>query len=342
MKASPETLDLRLKALAPFVSGHWCSAEAFQRAMTIASHFPADFSTHFVLENRLNASEEVDLSLSSRMDHESAATWGLSDSFLENKHWQNLSTFHDAFRDKSAPYYINVIGAEFDEAAAQQSPPIPSVFFMLRNGKKGLQYHAGQKALTSRYVEDISRASLMLNGEGFSDALEERLHAILMAFRPTMYVFLTAFLLARHVDYLRICICINKAEDLTGFLKDIGWINETGALELAPFLAEQTSKLIVHLDVGKSLSPRIGFECYFEKDGVYEMPADFRAMLTSDMGCDPAQLGLLDNMQRQYYYQFPYTTHAAQLNLKPSHIKLSFDPARPPLVKSYLSLRTKS
>jgi hypothetical protein len=143
---------------------------------------------------------------------------------------------------------------EFDLADAAPLLPVPSVFF----GPQPLQAHTPHAWVTDTAIP-------LLRGAPLPAAIGRRLTHCVAALPGEAYVFQIGLMLARQVDAVRVCVRNLPAVHLEGYLHRIGW--DGAAAGLAPLvatLARLVDRLDLDLDVGDTVLPKLGLECYIQ------------------------------------------------------------------------------
>jgi hypothetical protein len=239
---------------------------------------------------------------------------------------------------------VHAIWLEFDLGAEPAGPSQPSIFV----GFAGAAKRAGYGPLVETAVAALQPGLL-------SPAFSLKLAACFAALPAGADLFSIGFMLARGYDRARVCIGHLPPGELLPYLHQVGWPGPwAAAADLVANLAPLVDEYGLALDLGDSLSPKLGVECYlFEpsprRESRWALLFDY---LIGTGCCAPAKAdALLRWPGRHFHGMTPaeiaeLRTNAPSLaprlqNLltrRISHVKLVLEPGQAPQAKAYLEL----
>jgi hypothetical protein len=260
MNATPlaNVLDLVVQ---PYVSPALIAPDNFTAIQTIARHLPSTLTTFFGFECRLGATAaptDFLLSVTPPTGRDVLAGQGaaLPTSWLQHPVWQHLGTFARRWADPDAVLHraVNNVWLEFDLADSPTDLPVPSVFF----GPQPLRAHAPHAWVGATAIP-------LLRGIPLPAAMVRRFEHCCAALPGEAYVFQIGLMLARQVDVVRVCVRNLPAAHLGAYLQRIGWDGAAAGLSsLVATLAPLVDRIDLDLDVGETIFPKLGLECYFQ------------------------------------------------------------------------------
>ena len=146
---------------------------------------------------------------------------------------------------------------EFDIEPTPASTPIPSVFF-------GLLPAATSAKNNCAWVTN-SALPLLLN-RPVSDQVKENVDRAFSTLPTSAHVFQVGLMLSRQTDAVRLCIRNLQPNEIIPWLQQMGWSGDTNNLDNLTQLLTKLEPLVdridLDIDVGESIYPKIGLECY--------------------------------------------------------------------------------
>jgi hypothetical protein len=258
--------------------------------------------------------------------------------------WVHIRDFCVQWSDPSTPLAANIskLGLEFDISAPTFQTQAPSVFVQLKRDMPPIE----------GYV--VARAVLQtLWGGALSPALQAKLGNCFTACAGEAEVSHMGVMLSRELEAVRVNVRRLKLSQLRTYLQDVGWSYPTGKLEtLFAELIRYVDRIILCLDVGTSIHPKIGLECAFDRQPAQEPRyAVFLQQLVERGLCAPEKVdpllawsGLTSPLTSAEPWpgyllatsllQVPDQFSAFERYL--SHIKIDYQPCRPLEAKGYL------
>ncbi|MBN1219837.1 MAG: hypothetical protein JXM69_12990 [Anaerolineae bacterium] len=339
---SPENL-VNIAAVAQYLPGAITTFFGFECAL--GDEMPrADFLTR-------TTANEVGVSILA--GHNASAA--LPDSWQTHPIWQRIHAFCQNWASPASPLHgqVNNIWLEFDvpslsyeERGLRGEIPLPSCFF----GPKDCNQATAQKFQNS----GVAAALQLLQNQALPPPIETNLLRCLAQLPAEASVFQVGMMLARPTEAIRLCIWDITPAEIPIYLTQLGWPGSTGDLAaLISTLSGFVDIIMLDLDVGPAVLPKIGLECYFN---TYRQPAReprwprFLAHLVETGLCCPAKRdGLLayPGWVQPDSRQANWPDHLAPSPLLAGcyqtvfirgvhHIKIVYQPGQPCQAKAYL------
>jgi hypothetical protein len=266
----------------------------------------------------------------------------LPESFLTNPAWQFLQDFYRNWTmpNSSLNREIENVGLEFDVNEQLPQVPIPSIFWQFRE----------EAAINAEGLIQMVR---LLNHQ-ISPLLESNLRRCADSLPAGVTISHLGAMLSRSVKAVRVNVQGISPERSLDYLKQIGWTDPTNTFStLVSTVSEFIDTLILSFDVGDTILPKIGLECFLNKqpyaqpqwqlflDYLVERelctPAKKNAFLSwpglskksSDPDLWPRNISVGDRFLGSRAYSVFWR--------KVSHIKLVYQPGIPLEAKGYLA-----
>ncbi|MCA1995340.1 MAG: hypothetical protein LDL41_25330 [Coleofasciculus sp. S288] len=265
-----------LKLVIPYASADIISPETWLHISTLARVLPSAITSFFGFECRLGIEEaHADfLICADALDAGRKILAGdnypikLPSFLMENPIWINLCNFSNSWATPTSPLYENVrnVWLEFDIDGPPTAIPIPSCFF----GPEPI-YSATSTSNRSSYEWVTQTALKLLLNKDLPSQLEQNLFNCFDRLPNEAYVFQIGVMLARSSDLVRICIRDISPDQLLEYLTQINWMGSTSELKVyLTQLSRLTDRIDLDIDVGEVIRPKIGLECYFNKQPKFE------------------------------------------------------------------------
>jgi hypothetical protein len=214
---------------------------------------------------------------------------------------------------------LHYLALEFDLPEESQGVPAPNVFLGARTGilppKAG---HPGQMELplvgSSAWLVDDA---LPLLGRRLPPAQRDSLLRCFEALPPGSRAFQFGVMLARPLHALRVCVIGLDQRRVVDYLGRIGWPGDLAELDslLGP-LAVGSDSVVVDVDVGETVLPSLGVECFAGEDGDPGLGERWVRFL------DPlVQAGLCLPERRQSLLHWPLVVRESEAAGWPSHLR---------------------
>ena len=241
--------------------------------------------------------------------------------------WAPFRAFAAEWADPASQLYAegDTVWLEFDVASGGDVLAVPNVFFGLKASG------------TAQAVAAIGLQCLL--GEPRAAVVVQRLARCFDALPPQARIRYVAVMLARQVEGVRVIIYPEHWDQIAPYLERIGW---PGPLDevvevLAPY-CQQAVRLGLAVDVGASVGPKIGLECFLDERLHPRPDPRWPAMLEQLVAA-----GLCTHDKRDALLSWPGGQRTSQF-LWPSvflrrlnHLKLVYAPGRPLEAKAYLA-----
>jgi len=264
-----------LKVVAPHLHTDLVSPQALSHLQILAKFLPP-FS-YAGLECRLGTSSSpaVDLFISLPQHILNFRT-----PFLTNSVWQTLQTFHNEWVNSTSFQGVKDIALEFDVDSQPSQIPIPSLFVEFNQGLSGDDILALSNTILKQFKRPFSK-KLALNFQRCIHALPKNARIIYLG-----------IMLSRPTEAVRIVIEDLQPEQILEYLLQIDWFNPTDTLKtIIPTLENLVDRIgFLDIDVGETIHPQIGLECFFAKQPQHEARWQFFFDYLIEKGlCSPAK-----------------------------------------------------
>ncbi len=282
-----ESLSSTLRAVVnPYIPSALISSEYLEQINATVRHLPAQITTFFGYECRLQDSKpRADFLLCVYPDIGRQILAGegnlLEDNLFSVPSWNLIRSFAQDWANPASSFASKILNMwlEFDIDESSSAIPVPSVFFKPENNAiaPGQDYHWLKQAL------------LILRGQRLSENIISCLADCVEALPSEGYVFQVAAMFSRPMNFLRLCLRNIEPGEIPLYLERIGWTgNQVTLKELLNWLSEGVNNITLNLDVGDKVLPTIGLECYFNFDStVYERIESFLDELVEKGLCLP-------------------------------------------------------
>lgn len=265
-----------LAILAPHIPEQLISQKSINNIKHIAQVIPSGITTFFGFECQLGIQNPqadflicVDASESGRrILAEDDYIIKLPDFLMQHHIWNRIYDFSKSWNNQTSPLYekVNNIWLEFDVDDTHPDIPVPSCFFgpELIYAPEQTYSNTPVQLYPHRWISQI--ALKLLLKQDLPSAIEHQLFKCFNLLPKNAYVFQIGVMLARKSDAVRICIRNISPQQILNYLEQLNW---PGAIDKLRIFLNELSTLVTRidldLDVGESISPKIGLECYFEK-----------------------------------------------------------------------------
>jgi ubiquinone/menaquinone biosynthesis C-methylase UbiE len=179
----------------------------------------------------------------------------LPESFLTSPVWQFFQNLCQEWAEPTSCLHQRVIQIhlEFDIDGRPLQVPVPCIFLDLnRNPVREAQ----------GLIEIISR---LLNSS-FSAHLKSNLRLCADALPDSAKITHVGTMLSRPDQGVRLNVKGIPSQQLLNYLLQIGWEDSTNTLsDLVSTLSELVDEIVLTFDIGETIHPRIGLECFLEK-----------------------------------------------------------------------------
>jgi hypothetical protein len=209
----------------------------------------------------------------------------LPESFLNVPAWQFLQDFYRNWASPNSSLYqeIEDVGLEFD--ASEQLPQIPIPCIFLKFDRE-----------TGADAKGLMQAIELLQ-QPISPLLESNLRLCVDSLPVGATISHLGAMLSRSVKAVRVNVKGISPEYLSDYLRQIGWSDPTDTFStLTANLSRFVDSILLSFDVGDTLLPRIGLECFLEQQPYYEPRWElFLDYLIAWELCTPAKKNALLN-----------------------------------------------
>ncbi|HEX8271362.1 MAG TPA: hypothetical protein VF615_01850 [Longimicrobiaceae bacterium] len=318
--------------------------EALERLAWSSETVPAALTRGVYLECRLSADTRVDLVL--QVDERGRAVLAgthpavrLPRQLHAHPYWEEVRRLHTRWADTTSPIasYLKGVWLEFDvqEAGNETAVPLPGVFLKLAESAL-----AGPAAPLEEVLASLPGLSPAPDPVG-------RIRRCIDELPPGAHVSYLGSFAPRGTDAVRVCMVGLPEDAISAYLARVEWPGDPHALGdlLATVGTADGRRLhqgpgMLHLDVGEDgVQPRVGLEYVLERGG------QIRGRLHETEFLDHlVELGLCTAAKREGLLAWPgYSFEDFAHELWPSlvkrrvnHVKLVYEPRRPPEAKAYL------
>lgn len=215
---------------------------------------------------------------------------GLPESFLVDPAWQFLQDFyrHWASPNSSLRRDIEKIGLEFDISDRLPQVPIPCIFW---------EFSEEMVINTQNLLKTIAQLQ-----QPISPLLESHLQLCVDSLPPGASIRHLGAMLSRSVKAIRVNVMGISPEQLSDYLRQIGWSDPTNTLpQLTSTLSNLGDIATLSFDIGDAVLPRIGLHCLVKNHLDRDRPALasdwelFLDYLVAEKLCTPAKKNALLN-----------------------------------------------
>jgi hypothetical protein len=266
-------------------------------------------------------------------------TQPLPEKFLASPIWRSFQTFNQEWANPTSNIHQNVtiVGMEFDVNESPSTLPIPGIFFGLDREK-------------TYYFPKLVSDTLALLDYPLSPLIESNLKRCTDFLPDEVKLSHFAAMLSRPGLGVRVNVAEIPCDRVLDYLLKIGWNDPTESLSpLMSQLSEWVDYIILTFDVGETIYPRIGLECYLEKQPRYE--PRWQLLLDNLVAqglCTPTKRDALltwpgfiknkdrkqDNLNWESVFSLSmYSLYWKRIN----HIKIVYQPGVPLEAKGYLN-----
>ena len=358
-------LDDYLKVIRPHLSPALVSDESLSDIEMVAHMFPGMISSFFGFECRLgDKNARADFLLCAKPDEKGREILAdqndqikLPSFFFEQPAWNRIREFCVNWSDISSPLYENVknVWLEFDLDKAPDKIPTPSFFFGSETIRKSSLISNDSQSNYYQHQWVIENALKIVRGGLVSPDIQSNLINCFNLLPSEAHVFQIGSMMSRNTDAVRICIRDISTDMMPKYLNDIGWEDSTSDLNrLLVKLDQYVDRVDLDLDIGATIFPKIGLECYLDQDPNYEPRWQlFLDELVTDGICIPEKRDSLlsyegiSNDKSSTDLWPPYLLEMSR-NLKSlagsiiyrfiNHIKIVYQPDFPLEAKAYLAV----
>lgn len=267
---SNNSLTNYLELIKPKVDANLIAPQYWQSIETVAGVLPSAVTTFFGFECRLGI-EEAHADFLICADAEEAgreilanreSAIALPTALYAHPVWQQIRDFSQQWNNPSSPLYnrVNNIWLEFDIDRPSVGIPVPSCFF------------APQPIYADSDSQwTIDTALKLLQNRAVPEVIASKLSSCFELLPDDAYVFQIGVMLARKSDLARICIRNITPEQIPAYLTKIGWSGSVDKLqETLSELSKYAARIDLDIDVGESVLPKIGLECYLDRQPQFE------------------------------------------------------------------------
>lgn len=320
---SSSSLDDYLNAVAATVSPTLISPSAFSAMSAVAQLLPVTLGSNtFGFECPLGKEQRTaDFSVQATPTHGRDTLAGthphgsLSAGLLTEPIWRRVQDMSRQWADTDSGLNraVDNVWLEFDLDGPVPDIPRPSVFAGLAiDGRSGAgeAIGAGMPTLEARldgYLVATDTMARLLTGHGLSARVLAKLTDCVAALHRHEFLFQVGLMLARGADTVRLCLRLRSTERTVEYLKQVGWSGCDADLHRLLELARSVDYTWLDLDVGETVHPKIGLECYFERHRQPSREPRWAAFLDTLV-----QHGLCTAVQRDALLAYPgYTDENA-------------------------------
>jgi hypothetical protein len=339
------SLEHSLRLLQPNLAA-LVSTDAMERLYAVGRNFPDTLCSSFGFEHRLQLSNNtVDFAIHvTTAQRDVLAGLASHTPFLEAggkaPAWQRVLRFAREWADPSSVlhYLVGDLWLEFDVShqtqPADNDLPVPGLFF------RPIGPSAGESHST-RYAWIYERAVPLLWERPIPPVLLERLRFCLDQLPATVGIFQVGLMLGRHENAIRLCLTGTPAE-LLSCLPRIGWTAPLADLEIVVgSLARHVDGIILAIDVGEQVHPRIGIEGVYHTLYTACVNGQWRSLLDHLIAEDLCTPEIRDAFLGFVGYTLAKTLYRRIYLRGLSHVKLEYQAGRAPSAKVYFGTRNK-
>lgn len=322
-----------LEVITPHFPPDLVSAEVLAYLQELEPILPSLTETYF--ECRLGTNQsQVDFSF-----YLPPLTKPLPEKFLTSSVWQGFQNFYQDWVNSTSSLHqqVKAVGMEFDLDKSPTKLPIPCIFLEL-NREIDIQFNelvSTALGLMNYPISPLIESNLRLCADCLPEGAKLAHFAVMLS-RPGLGV---------RVNAIKI-----PPDQLLAYLQEIGWNYPTDILSSLVFnLSKSVDYLVLALDIGETIYPRIGLECYLRKQPKFEPRWHLFLDNLVDLGlCTLVKRDALltwSGITKQKYQQQEKPTWESVFSQsmysvywrKINHIKIVYQPGCPLEAKGYLA-----
>ncbi len=330
-----------LKIISPHLHPDLVSPEALSYIQPLAQILPVSSLAGF--ECRLGANQSgVDFQV-----RFPCLDQNLPERFLTAPAWQFLQDFYQDWASPNSSLYqeIENIGLEFDLNGQLPQVPIPCIFLKFNQ----------ETVIDAQNLIKMTNRLLKFR---VSPLLESNLRRCADSLPTDATISHLGAMLSRPANAVRVNVKGISPEQLSDYLVQIGWSDPTNTFStLTSTLSEFVDSIILSFDVGDTVLPRIGLECFLNNQPYEEPHEEPRWQLFLDY---LVEAGLCTPAKKNAFLAWPGLSQKSSVpDLWPSnisfgdrflgsrafsifwrrvsHIKLVYQPGVPLEAKGYLA-----
>lgn len=256
---------------------------------------------------------------------------GLDFCIFDSPEWKRIRTFCGEWISRDMAGCQGKMWFEFDLESLRQKIPLPGVFFPAPSTRETAPLSAptdGRRQLIAGLTH--------LRGKPLEPVLEENLHRCLDAVPQRGNMDFAAIMLSRPLNAVRLVVRLSR-EDLPEYLSQIGYPEATPELYDLVSSLSKACILRYNLDISHQVLPRIGIECFpqKQKQANREHWKMFLNELTVQCLCLPAKRDALLAWIGNTRIQLPENDQAFFLFRRISHVKIVYEKDRSSAAKAY-------
>lgn len=262
-----------LRLIRPRISPQLISNRHWQNIETVAQSLPSSITTFFGFESHLASPEaHADFlicaaagEMGKRILAGDSSISSLPPKFQSHPVWSQIRNFAKQWNQDNSLLsdLVHNMWLEFDvddSLASGDTIPVPSCFF-------------GPKPIYARSKSQwtMSQALKLIQDRDIPLTVAAKLKSCFELLPQDAYVFQIGVMLARKSDLVRVCIRDIAPQNILVYLTALGWSGDIHNLrEVLDPLSKYAERIDLDIDVGKTILPKIGLECYLSKQPDFE------------------------------------------------------------------------
>jgi len=336
------------------------SSQCFEEIKNLAGNFSGNLTSFFGFESRLNKSDarsDYLFAISARKgEREALVDLIESDNFTifrNRPEWQQVAKFAMAWADPHSILHEKVLGLwfEFDSFDFSSEIPIPNIFLQTT-------------PLRIDTPKDISKCTWitrdafpLMTGQHLSKKMEQRILRCIQKLPKEASCIHIGVMLSRAKEGVRLVLNRIRPNQIIPYLESIGWSNDSDELSsLLKELENYVTRIVLHINIGEQIDPKIGLECSFYPDryNLEEGWSKFFEYLAEKGLCNQEKKSALlhySGVEQEYINEefnmnsymiatkIPNDVFSHALVRYISHVKIIYQPNHPLEAKAYPGVR---
>ncbi|WP_058186948.1 hypothetical protein [Terracidiphilus gabretensis] len=348
-------------AAAPYVSPDLISRDSLAEIGHVANLLPGAVTDFFGFECPLGVlAPTADFLVCSRASQggrevltDRSPGRSLPANFNQHPVWQQVFAFSRAWDDPTSPLFeaVHNIWMEFDMDGKPASIPVPSLFL----GSNLLARREPARRL-KRMPEHCAwltdQALPLLLGRPLDRSICRQVACCVNLLPAGARIFQVGLMLSRATAVTRLCVRGLASVQIPEYLEAIGWEGARGEVEATvDKLAPLVERIDLDIDVGDSVMPKIGLECYPAQD-LTKLRAFMNYLMSCGLCVEPKADGLVRWAGLAHERVTPQMWPRELLALSSflggrvesaffrwlHHVKVVHVPDHPPAAKAYLAV----
>jgi hypothetical protein len=185
----------------------------------------------------------------------------------ENDTWKGVSTIIHCLEEPGLKDVIGLLWLEFDMETHGKEILAPGVFISFERYLRHNRLKRSKEYTLQQVLSASARVFSSLRGRDFFATIGPAFAEVLRVVPEHAMVFQVGTMVSRPGDYIRLCIQNMSPEEIITFLETMKWPGSSEELHtLLCTLSDFSGDIVLALDLGKGILPKVGIEISFAED----------------------------------------------------------------------------